>query len=274
MSFRAVLLAVAVALPLTAAAQDRDATLADIRQELTVLSVELQKLKRELSTTGGVSNLPAGSGPLERLDGLETEVRRMTSKAEELENRINRVVDDGTNRISDLEFRLTELEGGDLGQLGETTPLGGENSAPAVAVPQPAPSNEPQLAMNEKSDFEAALGLVDKGTPADALAALTSFVDNYPRSPLAAEAQFYRGNALREVGDVANAGRAYLESFSLAENANPGLAADALFQLGRSLSDLGETREACVTLGQVKERYPDTAAAPRASERLGGMSCP
>jgi len=31
---------------------------------------------------------------------------RLNSKAEELENRINRVVTDGTNRIGDLEFRL------------------------------------------------------------------------------------------------------------------------------------------------------------------------
>ncbi len=31
----------------------QDQTLADIRQELSVLSVEVQRLKRELSTTGG-----------------------------------------------------------------------------------------------------------------------------------------------------------------------------------------------------------------------------
>jgi hypothetical protein len=37
--------------PLGAAAQD-DQTLADVRQELTVLNVEIQKLRRELSTTG------------------------------------------------------------------------------------------------------------------------------------------------------------------------------------------------------------------------------
>ena len=52
-------LALGVSVPQFAAAQD-DATLADIRQELTVLFVEVQKLKRELSTTGGaVSNVGA-----------------------------------------------------------------------------------------------------------------------------------------------------------------------------------------------------------------------
>ena len=41
-------------------------------------------------------------------------MQRLTSKSEELENRINRIVSDGTTRIGDLEFRLVELEGGDV----------------------------------------------------------------------------------------------------------------------------------------------------------------
>ena len=41
--------------PAALMAQDNDQTLADIRQQLTVLSVEVQKLRRELSTTGGGS---------------------------------------------------------------------------------------------------------------------------------------------------------------------------------------------------------------------------
>ncbi|MEO0761253.1 MAG: tol-pal system protein, partial [Pseudomonadota bacterium] len=38
-----------------AVAQDAE-TLADIRQEMTVLYVEVQRLRRELSTTGGASS--------------------------------------------------------------------------------------------------------------------------------------------------------------------------------------------------------------------------
>ena len=49
---RALLIA-ALFLGAPAVAQDRAQTLADIRQELTVLYVEMQRLKRELSTTGG-----------------------------------------------------------------------------------------------------------------------------------------------------------------------------------------------------------------------------
>ena len=49
-----------------ALAQDREATLADIRQELAFLSYELQRLNRGLSTTGGVGSVPQQGGLQER----------------------------------------------------------------------------------------------------------------------------------------------------------------------------------------------------------------
>ena len=51
---------VLMAMPVAVGAQPRTETLADIRQELTVLHVEIQKLKRELSTTGGAATATGG----------------------------------------------------------------------------------------------------------------------------------------------------------------------------------------------------------------------
>ena len=99
----ALIFCLSLAMPLPLAAQDP--TLADIRQELSVLFVEVQKLKRELSTTGGVST-NIGGDTLQRVDLIEAELQRLTAKTENLEFRIGRVVSDGTNRIGDLEFRL------------------------------------------------------------------------------------------------------------------------------------------------------------------------
>ena len=90
--------------PLPAAAQDE--ALADIRQQLTALYVDVQRLRTELSTTGTLPTGIAGATPLDRLDAIEAELQRLTSKAEELEFRVNRITVDGTNRIGDLEFRL------------------------------------------------------------------------------------------------------------------------------------------------------------------------
>lgn len=268
---RAALVLMALALP--AAAQDRAATLADIRQQITVLEVELQSLRREMSTTGtAMAQIPdAGGGPIPRLDAVESALRSLTAQVEELSFRIDRVVSDGTNRIDDLKFRLTELEGGDIGQIAPTLPLGG-GALPAPVTPIPPPA-QPELAMGEQADFDAAAKLAEEGTPADALAAFDGFVDTYPRSPLTAEAHLFRGDMLVDLGNPTQAGRAYLESYTLAEIDNPGLAAEALLKLGRTLADLGQTAEACVALGQVPARFDGTAAADEATAALAGLDC-
>ena len=86
-------------------------TLLDIRQELNVLNVEIQKLRREMSTTGGTSVSNVSGTILDRLNVIESALQSLTSKTEEIEFRIDRIVKDGTNRIGDLEFRLVELVG-------------------------------------------------------------------------------------------------------------------------------------------------------------------
>ena len=255
-----------------ALAQD-DQTLADIRQELTILYTEVQKLRRELSTTGGAGVNLTGTSVLDRVGAMESELQRLTSKTEELENRINRIVADGTTRIGDLEFRLVELEGGDVSALGETTTLGGDDQT-AVAAPltDPAtPTGQASLAVGEEADFkraQEALAASDFRTAADLFA---TFNQTYPGGPLAAEADLRRGEALDKLGDTREAARAYLASFS-AQPEGP-LAAQALYELGRSLGVLGQTQEACVTLGEVGLRFPASPSAALAAEQRRVIGC-
>jgi len=258
--------------PVAAQAQDAQ-TLADVRQELTVLNVEVQKLRRELSTTGGASMNLTGGSVLDRMNAMESELQRLTSKTEELENRINRVVTDGTNRIGDLEFRLVELEGGDVGAIGATSTLGG-GDAPAVSVPattQPAPTNTAELAVGEADDFErakAALATGDFRTAADQFA---TFNQTYPGGPLGPEADLRRGDALSGLGDTREAARAYLASFS-SDPVGP-MAPEALYQLGKSLGALEQRQEACVTLGEVATRFPTSPFVPQASSERAALNC-
>ena len=268
--------------PVAAQAQDAQ-TLADVRQELTVLNVEVQKLRRELSTTGGASVAVTGGSVLERVNAMESELQRLTSKTEELENRINRVVADGTNRIGDLEFRLVELEGGDVGSLGQTSTLGGgempATMAPATPVPAPAdplantstPTNTAELAVGEKTDFERAKAALADGDFRSAADQFATFNQTYPGGPLGPEADLRRGDALDGLGDTREAARAYLASFS-ADPAGP-VAAEALYQLGSSLGALGQTQEACVTLGEVASRFPTSPFVAQAQSERSVLAC-
>ena len=255
-----------------ALAQDRAQTLADIRQELSVLFVEIQRLRGELNTTGG-AQAPAGGNLLSRVDAIEAELRRLTSLTENLQIRVDTIVTDGTNRIGDLEFRLCELETDcDISSLGETPRLGGGTAAPAPAAPAPSqPTGGANLAVAERGDYERALAAYESGDYAAAAQLFEAFTQTYPGGPLSAEAHFLRGRAETEQGSWSRAARAYLDAFT----ANPEgpRAPAALVSLGTSLGQLGQTDEACLTLSEVGLRYPGDPSVPEAEAARMRLGC-
>ncbi len=276
--FVTVLALVAMVSPVGGWAQS-DETLADIRQELSILYVELQRLKRELSTTGASGEVTVGGSALDRLGAIEAELQRLTSKTEELEFRIDRVVTDGTNRVGDLEFRLCELESGcDISTLETGSTLGGVapatntgTDAGLATVEEGAADGGPELAVSEKADFDAAEAAMADGNYADAAARFQAFQAAYPGGPLTDQAGLMRGEALAKSGDLKQAGRAYLDLFS--SNETGPVAPEALYRVGDILGQLGQTDQACVTLGEVGVRFPQNPAAGQAQTKMSQLGC-
>ncbi len=256
--------------------QDRDQTLADIRQELTVLYVEMQKLKRELSTTSGVDANLAGTNTLERVNTMEAQLTRLTAASEALTNRVDRIVADGTNRIGDLEFRLCELEAScDIATLGETTTLGGGVLPSAAQTTAPVAEGSSlggvELAVAEKADFDRAKALFDEGSFEIAADQLQRFTETYQGGPLTGLAHLLRGEALQNMGQTSSAARAYLESYS--GTPNGPTSPTALLKLGLALNGLGQSSEACITLGEVTLRFPASDASIEAQAARANMGC-
>lgn len=263
-------------------------TLADIRQELSVLYVEMKKLKRELSTTGGVSGQQFSGSTLDRVGAMETQLQRLTSKTEEMEHRIDKVVTDGTNRVEDLEFRVCELDPDcDISTLkpGETlgggeAPAGG-GTAPTVIAPAgggdasgdsaSVDTEGMQLAVAEKDDFEAAKAAFDNGNYSEAAALFEKFRQTYPGGPLSGKAGLLQGQALEQTGQMKQAGNAYLKVFS--DNKEGPDAPAALRRLGEALGALGQTEQACITLGEVGNRFPESGEISAAQSALSRLGC-
>ncbi|MCX8509014.1 MAG: tol-pal system protein YbgF [Rhodobacteraceae bacterium] len=278
-------LAVALAAASGVFAQDKAATLAEMRDELHALAAQLQSLKSEL-VSGGQAAMQAagGASALDRMNTMEAELAQLTAAQEQLQIRVEKVVADGTNRVGDLEFRICELEKGcDSANLPITAKLGGDAPAPAAPaapaasagganVPAATPTApKVELAMNEQSDFDAAKAKMDKGDFAGAGAALGTFAQNYPGGPLTGEAQFLQGEALSKAGDTENAARAYLASFTGAPEGPHAPA--SLLRLGAALGLLGQTQDACVTLGQVSARFPNAPEAGEAATTMQKLGC-
>lgn len=278
-------LAAAALLAAPALAQDRRQTIAEMRAELSALAAELQSLRSELIAGDGAALAAAGGvNAIDRMDALEAELARLTAATEALQNRVARVVADGTNRIGDLEFRLCELEEGcDPANLPITQSLGGAaggGSGGALAQPvapvgtaQPGAggSGKPELAVAEQGDFDRAKAALDAGDYQTAATRFAAFVQTYPGGPLTGEAHFLRGEALTQLGDTANAARAYLNAFS--GDPNGPRAPAALLKLGASLGVLQQQQEACVTLGEVGVRFPAAPEAVEASTAMRALNC-
>ncbi len=277
---RAVLLCLIFLMPPAVWAQSGDGEeLGAIRAELGALNAEIGRLRAELQTPGlaaqqGIAN----TGPLlQRLDALEAAQRELTAEVEQVEFAVRQVVEDGTRRIGDLEFRLVELEGGDVSQLGATPPLGGELSlgdgGAVTALPDAQPGGGVQLAVSEQADFDAAYAAYEAGSYADAADKFQAFVTNYPGGPLSGDAAFWRGEALAAQGDWREAARSYLDSFSGAPQGDK--APEALVRLGISLGKIGQTEQACLTFNEVGKRYPsaDPALLDKAQAEKGTLGC-
>lgn len=294
------LLAATLLLPLPAMAQDAK-SLADVKAELAQLAAQFLSLKKELVTTGAATNGSAGGDALQRMDSIEAELTKLTAKTEEVEQKVNAVIADGTNRIGDIEFRLCEQTTGcDPASLPATPDLGGmAKGAPAAAAgtttkPKPKPAagatdattppatgtdttaapadTGVEMTINEKADFDRAKGVLDSGDFPGAADLFKTYAQAYPGGPLVPQADLLRGDALSQTGDTANAARAYLDSFS-ASQTGP-LAGQALTKLGQSLGKLGQASEACVTLAEVSKRFPGSADEANAKNAMAAQGCP
>lgn len=264
-------------LPVYAAAQSSPdpETLSDIRTELTQLYAEIEALKAEMaSDQGGQATAQLGGPAVLRLDTIEQQLRQVTGQVEQIRFRMDQIVADGTRRIGDLEFRLVELEGGDLSALGETPTLGGNTTQMASVVPvQPDDNAEDgvELAVAEESDFDAATQSLGDGEFANAVLQFGQFLSNYPGGPLSARALFHMGEAQEGLGQHKEAARAYLDSFTAQPNGN--YAPQALMRVALSLNELGKIDNACQTLNEVLARYPNSAVIEQTRSSQQSLGC-
>jgi TolA-binding protein len=275
-------------------------TVEDLRYRLGLIDAELADIRARLgAVSGGEAQAPpsgggAGADVGLRLDRLEAELRRLTGAVERIEFRQRRMAEDAARRFGDIEFRLTELEGGDVSALAPQPPLGEggggmdpagdgagaatragdgagaatepaagaeaadpERSGPgaqqdgagtgAGGAPEPAASDGPRLA--------AAIREVQQGRFESGEAGLREVIASEPGPGRKARAQYWLGQSHFVRGDFREAARLFLAGY----NTDPtgGMAPRSLLQLGITLGRLGQTREACLTLREVRNQFPE-----------------
>src|SRR5690606_25951984 len=212
---RGLMLAAGLALAALPAMGQDAGTLADIRAELNQLSADLQSLRAQLVASGPAGFAAAGGdSAIDRMNSMEMRLQQLTGQTEQLQNRIDRIVRDGTTRIGDIEFRLCEMEEGcDLGSL--TTPTLGEQGGSTPLPPSDqrgaltqsrTPSAGAAATAAEKADFDRAREVLGQGDFHRAAELFAAIAQTHAGGPLTAEALFLRGAALDFAGDLEGSG--------------------------------------------------------------------
>ncbi|WP_424811164.1 hypothetical protein [Roseococcus sp. YIM B11640] len=254
-------------------------------REGIALQNQILQLRQEMEQLrmggGGRSSPPpsssrgsAGSGELvgsllDRVSNLEEEVRRLRGRVDVLENQNQRLRQDFEKYQGDMEFRLGQGGAGGGGGAAAPAPSRPAPQAPPLAPPTtstgaPAPRT-PDRALAEG---QAALGRRDyAAAEAAAREALAG------RGANAVAGQMLLADALTGKRDFGNAAIAYNEAFTRARTGPR--APEALIGLANSFQSLGNKREACDTLNDLRSQFPNLPApmAARATAARQRSQC-
>ena len=241
----------------------------DLQYRLSVIDAELADIRARLGgapSTGGGSSAGGGGNASLQLNRLEAELKQLTGKIEKMAFEQRSVADDAARRFGDIEFRLTELEGGDISALPPVQPLGGVESGAVVAA-------GPQVSISERGDLDRAIEDVEKGRFDLGEDRLRGFLTAYPGSPLEGEALYWLGESQFVRGAFQNAARSYLRGYNA--NRADASAPRSLYKLGVTLGRLGQINEACLTLREVGKQFPTGPAdiLSGATTEMSALNC-
>jgi len=236
----AVLLSLSSIAPAHAALFDDEEARRQIFNLRTEMSTRLERL--EVSSRGQLEL--ANQNEL-----LKAELSKLNGQLEVLLHEVESLKQRQRDFYVDLDNRVRKLEASSA-------------SAAAAAVPATPPADPAA----ESRDYEAALNLLKEARHKEALTGFERFIKQYPRSSFQASAHFWAGNAALQAKEVATASTYFKAVVS--DWPNDPVAPDALLGIANSQQAMGEAKASQETLKKLVERFPDSAAAKAARQRI------
>ena len=217
--------------------------------------LQLRQEMEQLRSRGSAIPAPmprggAGGGELvgqllDRVNTLEEELRRQRGRVDVLENQNRRLAEDLEKLRGDMDFRFNQGGGGAAAP-----------ARPAAAPPGPPPTTStgavaPRTPDRALAEGQAALGRRDftaaEAAAREALAARSG-------APIVA-GQMLLGDALVGRRDFGNAAIAFNEAFTRARTGPR--APEALIGLANAFQGLGNRRESCDALNDLRGQFPN-----------------
>ena len=271
-----------------------------LMNQIEGLQAEIGKLRGQLEVlSNGLDNAQKRQRDM-YLD-LDTRLRRIEQqtgdtgakaegRASDLEARIKKLeqqgaADGGKDRdpqVAELEARIKRLEqaAGVSGAIpapvaNTATPPTPTTAAPTPPV-KPTPPTAPTVGTVAPSEQSAARKAYDSafvayraGDYQGAIAAFEGIVKRYPRDPLAANAQYWIGDAWFNLRDFKSAAAA--QQLLITNYPDSPKVPDALLNLGSVYAAMGDSASARKALEELIARFPQTEAAEKGKARLARL---
>lgn len=208
---------------------------------------------------------------LQQIEMLNAEIAKLRGQIEVLNFQSEQVQKRQRDFYVDLDTRIRNLESGgkpagalaapaDAASSGPIAAVGTRPGATAPAAPNPAAENKA---------YDAAQNLFKKGDYAKAVDAFSTFLQAYPGSTLAANAQYWIGISHFNLKDYKNAQAAQESLIKLYPESNK--LPDALLAIGSIQLEQADNGSARNTLEDIIAKYPGTEAAAKARTRLQAL---
>ncbi len=221
-----------------------------------------------------------------RLSRLETEIRTLTGKTEELQHAVGQFDSRFSKLVSDVDLRLRGLEQAatppptasaeptttppppasvatrrpranpapDAPPRALGTVPGRSSDQTAAAVPPPAQPALPAGTAREQYDHAISLMLNDQNFTG-AERAFKAFIERHPEHELAGNAHYWLGETYYVRKDYRQAAFTFGDGYQRFPNSNK--APDNLLKLGMALGQLGQAKDACTAFSRLLTNFPD-----------------
>jgi tol-pal system protein YbgF len=256
----AIMLALAFATaPARAALFDDD----EARKRIDAMRVRVDQLEQQLSQR--LERLESKDAALvdmfRDVEQIKADLARLRGQYEVQAYELEQAQKRQRDLYLDLDGRLRKIEGGPGAAASNA------DSTPAVAT-APAAAARPGDAASEQRAYDSALEQFKSGSYPAAIASFQTFVRTYPKSPLAASALYWVGNAQYAQRDFRAAIATQRQLLSTYPDSQK--IPDALLNVASSQVELGDAAGARRTLDEIVAKYPTSEAAGKAKQRISG----
>jgi tol-pal system protein YbgF len=256
--------------------------------KLSAAQAQLKSLSEEMTRMGRLVDNRAMLDMIQQVDEISEEIGLLRGEIEIQGNDINEIKKRQRELYLDIDRRLRDIESGATASSGLTSVpqvSGSASAGTATSGAQQAPAVEPSTGQattssqsatppvtpsvtqsEEKAAYQAAFDTLKEGRYKKAKAELKSFLDKFPNSSYAGNAQYWLGEAHYVTRDFEQG----IVDFQKVMNNYPSSnkMPDAMLKLGYTYYELKQYEKAKAILQDLRTRYPQATAARLATKRL------